>query len=285
VNFVIRDDDTCYFTRPEQLTRVYSPFWDRMPISLAVVPFHACTKSGNIPRKFWDGEDVFPVGENEALVAFLREQIERGRLSIMLHGYSHKIYENGYEFEVGDNLSEKVREGKEYLERLFGVQIISFVAPHNALSKKGLQAVVENGLNLAGYFLFRPSKGALSAWNVVAYLRRRLLRWRSGTWDYYPFVLRFRHHAELPVRTLMPSTRLEDLYRYFEIARRYNGVFCLATHYWEANEHPQMREVLWRFLDYVDRDAAVECRTADEILMRYTRGDAKRTVSSGRGLR
>ncbi len=276
MDFVIRDDDTCYFTQPGQLARIYDPFWDKIPVSLAVVPFQACIKSGNVPREFWDGDDIFPIGENRELVTFLKEQIERGRVSIMLHGYSHKIYEDGYEFEVGDNLSEKVGEGKEYLERLFGVKITAFVAPNNALSRKGLQAMVENGLNLAGYFLLRPSKGRPGPWHIMAYLRRRLPRWRSGTRDYYPFVLRFRYHAELPTRALMPSTRLEDLYRFIEIARRYDGVFCLATHYWEVNEHPQMRDVLWRFLDYVDRDPAVGCRTADEVLSGWSSRDSSR---------
>ena len=35
----IRDDDTCYFTAPETLERVYHDVWDRVPVCLATVPF------------------------------------------------------------------------------------------------------------------------------------------------------------------------------------------------------------------------------------------------------
>ena len=35
----LRDDDTCYFTAPDELSRVYSDVWDRIPVCLATVPF------------------------------------------------------------------------------------------------------------------------------------------------------------------------------------------------------------------------------------------------------
>jgi len=37
--FAIRDDDTSFFTRPEELEAVYRSLWGQIPISLAVVPF------------------------------------------------------------------------------------------------------------------------------------------------------------------------------------------------------------------------------------------------------
>ena len=37
--FAIRDDDTSFFTSPEELDSVYSNYWGKVPISLAVVPF------------------------------------------------------------------------------------------------------------------------------------------------------------------------------------------------------------------------------------------------------
>src|SRR6188474_3008591 len=61
----IRDDDTCFFTTPEALERVYGRYWDRIPISLAVVPVHASTRSKGIPPEHWEGEREFPLGENQ----------------------------------------------------------------------------------------------------------------------------------------------------------------------------------------------------------------------------
>jgi hypothetical protein len=52
MRFAIRDDDTNYFTQPEQLARVYGAVWEVCPVSLSVVPFQACTRSGAIPREY-----------------------------------------------------------------------------------------------------------------------------------------------------------------------------------------------------------------------------------------
>ena len=39
VRIAIRDDDTCFFTRPEELEAVYAPLGEWLPVSLAVTPF------------------------------------------------------------------------------------------------------------------------------------------------------------------------------------------------------------------------------------------------------
>lgn len=52
MKFAIRDDDTSFFTQPEQLLRVYEGIWDRAPVSLSVVPFHGRTPSGGIPPEY-----------------------------------------------------------------------------------------------------------------------------------------------------------------------------------------------------------------------------------------
>ena len=53
MKFAIRDDDTSFFTRPEQLLRVYQGIWDRAPVSLSVVPFHGRTHTEGIPAEYW----------------------------------------------------------------------------------------------------------------------------------------------------------------------------------------------------------------------------------------
>ena len=55
MKFAIRDDDTSFFTRPEQLLRVYEGIWDRVPVSLSVVPFHGRTHTEGIPVEYWSG--------------------------------------------------------------------------------------------------------------------------------------------------------------------------------------------------------------------------------------
>ena len=80
--FVLRDDDTNYFTTPERLERAYADLWDRVPVTLAVVPFHASTRSKAIPAEHWDGAREFPLHENGELVSYLRQQRAAGRVAI-----------------------------------------------------------------------------------------------------------------------------------------------------------------------------------------------------------
>ena len=47
MKLAIRDDDTCYFTEPSELERVYHDVWDRVPVCLATVPF-ASAKSYHV---------------------------------------------------------------------------------------------------------------------------------------------------------------------------------------------------------------------------------------------
>ena len=81
--FAICDDDTNYFTKPQDLIDNYDEVWSICPISLSVVPFHTCTKSGAIPKEYWSGDDVFLIGNNKELVRFLRGKIREDKVSIL----------------------------------------------------------------------------------------------------------------------------------------------------------------------------------------------------------
>ena len=45
----IRDDDTCYFTAPATLERVYHDVWDQVPVCLATVPCAIGYERAGIP--------------------------------------------------------------------------------------------------------------------------------------------------------------------------------------------------------------------------------------------
>ena len=62
----LRDDDTCYFTAPETLERVYHDVWDRMPVCLATVPFAIGYERTGIPREHWHSGEAFPLERNAA---------------------------------------------------------------------------------------------------------------------------------------------------------------------------------------------------------------------------
>lgn len=266
----LRDDDTCYFTRPETLERVYHDVWDRLPVCLATVPFAIGYERKGIPEAHWRSGEAFGLERNGALVPFLKEQLGRGRVTIALHGYTHEDYRDGFEFQSAPDPERRVRDGLAYLKGVLDAPISLFVPPHNALSKRGLDAVAGAGLNLLGSFLsFRPS---MRTWDTRTPANWwRVSRYRAATGRtkrdrfVYPFVLRYASHSEFGCHSLIPGTTVDELVAGFEEARRAGGHFCLATHYWEVDE--AMKSVLLRFLDHVERVPGVELGTAEALFV------------------
>lgn len=249
----LRDDDTSYFTEPDRLAAVYHDVWDRIPVGLAVIPQAAGFVDKAIPEKYWDAGRAFPLEENAPLVASLRALVKDGRVSISQHGYTHEDYTDGHEFQAAPDLESRLARGQAYLERVLDTRIRVFVPPHNALSKRGLQAIDAAGLNLLGSFLsFRPSmrpwdfQTPLNWWRIKQY-RDRMGRSKADRLV-YPHVLRYRKHGEFGCYGLIPGTTFDELKRGFDEARAAGGHFCVATHYWEVD--PTLKQVLVQLLDY-----------------------------------
>lgn len=265
---VLRDDDTSYFTQASDLEKAYKLIWNDVPVSLAVVPFEVGYPRKGIPVEHWHSRQAFPIAANTELVAFLKNKIEQRTVSILLHGYTHEDFRDGFEFEAAPDMDRRVREGRLYLEALLGVKISVFVPPHNALSKRGLATVSAEGLNILGSFLsFRPSLrpwevSTLPNWWRVQCFRHTTCRVRRDRLI-YPHVLRYRRHGEFGCHELIPETRLEQLIHGFEEARSFGGDFCLATHHWEIDL--SMGEVLSRFLNYTSRYSDVSFVAAEEL--------------------
>jgi predicted deacetylase len=264
----LRDDDACYFTSPETLERLYQDIWDRVPVCVATVPFAIGYERKGIPREHWHSGESFPLQRNAPLMALLQDAVARGRATIALHGYTHQDYPTGYEFQAAPDPERRISDGLSYLERALGRRPSIFVPPHNALSKRALAAVSAAGLNLLGSFLsFRPTMRAwdgrtLGNWWRVQRLRAATGRSRADRFV-YPHVLRYQRHAEFGCHSLIPTTTLEELVDGFEEARRLDGDFCLATHYWEVDA--RMKDVLLRFLDHASRTPGVRFVTAEAL--------------------
>jgi len=264
----LRDDDTSYFTDPAKLDAVYHDVWDRLPVCLAVVPHAMGFADQAIPERYWQANRAYPLDENAALVSRLRELTAAGRVTIAQHGFTHEEFPDGHEFQAAPDLELRLARGQSYLEHLIGTRIRVFVPPHNALSKRGLDAVSSAGLNLLGSFLsFRPSlrpwePRTLGNWWRVREYRTSTERGKADRMI-YPHVLRYRRHAEFGCHSLIPGTTLEELVTGFEEARAAGGHFCIATHYWEVD--PTLKDVLQRFLDHAARTPGVEFVAAERL--------------------
>jgi predicted deacetylase len=270
MHFCVRDDDTSAFTRPEDLEGIYGGGSHCGPVSLAVVPFHRAGTSKGVPERLRGRWSVHPLHENGPLVDYLRAGVAAGRFEIMLHGYYHDEPERAFEFVDGRNLVERVSDGRKYLQDLLETRIRMFVAPRNALGKTGLRALASEGLHLAGVTGVRAGWPLLSSrtWS----LWRQLRRWRANGGVGVPWVLDVRTHREVKGIPVTPAARFDLNQTIFEQAATVDGVFCLATHYWEVQAQsrhagmPGVREQLQYFFDRARSDPRVTWRSVGDVV-------------------
>jgi hypothetical protein len=270
LRFCIRDDDTNFFTQPEELERAYGRITQLGPVSLAVVPFCRTGTSKAVPARLRGRWSVHPLHENTALVDYLRDRVAAGRFEIMLHGYHHDEPHGRPEFVAGDDLDERVIAGRRYLEQLLATRVRVFVPPHNAIRRAGLRAVARAHLHLGGAAGVRGGWPLLAPQTWSAWWRLR--QWRQQGGVGVPWVLDFGDHREIGGNPVTPLATLERNQRAFDAAAEIDGVFCAATHYWELNvpsQHPgdpDVGEHLWRLIDRALKRAGTEWRSVGDTV-------------------
>jgi len=272
VKVALRDDDTSYFTEPTALERVYGEIWERAPICLATIPFAMGYRSPAVPQAYWNSGEAFALDRNPELVTYLRNLVSSRRATIALHGYTHEDFPDGWEFQAAPDPDRRIHDGLSYLRALLATDVSIFVPPHNALSKAGLAAVSGARLNLLGSFLsFHPSRRPFEIRTVPNWWRVQRFRARTArtTRDpmVYPYLLRYRRHAEFGCHSLVPSTEIDALVRGFEVARGAGGDFCLATHYWEIDG--RLRGMLLDFLQHVSKYPDVKFVRAEDLFTQH----------------
>lgn len=237
--FCVRDDDTSFFTSPDDLERAYGDLNRLGPISLAIIPFCRAGSSKGVPDTHRMRWSVHPLHENAPLVDYLRHRIRAGRFEAMLHGYHHDEPHGVAEFAPANGrlrkvtLRRKVADGRRYLEDVLGTQVRVFVPPHNAIGRQGLRAIAAEGLHLAGTAGIRAGWSLLSreTWGTW----RRLRSWRKTGGAGIPWILDLGDHREIPGVPITPASRLDRNAKMLESALARGGVFCAATHYWELD--------------------------------------------------
>src|SRR5580704_6602763 len=97
---ILRDDDTCAFTPPACLERLYRPYLERgMPVCLAVIPevrADVRMADGRLEGFLSAGSPleggVAPVAANRPLVDYVRGE---SGYHVVQHGCRHDLYEFG----------------------------------------------------------------------------------------------------------------------------------------------------------------------------------------------
>jgi hypothetical protein len=245
--FAIRDDDTSFFTSPEELDAVYAPYWGSIPISLATVPFSVSEHRGRRLSSDCFADTEMPLGQNRALVDWLRPKIMSSQVEILLHGFNHRyrkvdgcwIGEFGWKPE--SQLIQECTRGRAYLEALLDTAVRVFVPPSNTIGKAGIRAIREAGLNLSGV-MARGGDRPFALDYARAYAKR--WTWRLLRGDVYPFVLRYGGHSELRAHALTPAADAGRLMQSLEKCATLGAPYVLATHYWEFSDNAAMHVTL-----------------------------------------
>lgn len=164
----LRDDDTNFFTTLEELKNGYGEFWGKLPITLATIPFahgserkildydldddkfeklRMWQKNASV-EELTEFHKVFPIGDNKALIGALKNVIKDNKVEIAQHGVFHRYNERGAELYVDEMAYAAIRDGKEYLEKVFSAPVNTFIPPGNTIDEGCLKYVKNLNMNL-----------------------------------------------------------------------------------------------------------------------------------------
>jgi len=252
MKLVVRDDDTCGFTRVDELEKCYSGICNDVPVSLSVTPFRIPGNDRNLPPALAGNMGVFPLHENTELVDYLRTGVQQGQIDIAMHGYHHLRHNGLPEYFGGSDLEQKTAEGRVYLEELTGTRVLTFVPPNNSISLDALPSVVGAGMNI----IHIPSilgralrkKRIPAVHYLMGYLWHRTVRRHQ-----YPYILDFGDHREVAYHTAGPRSHRKNLFEELRYCHGQDGVFVLATHYHafdrQTMDGEPVRKLLFDLLD------------------------------------
>ena len=192
--FVIRDDDTSYYTTPSRLKRLYrDALGAGFKISLAVIPRITTdiTPSKYVASRGLRYTPIVPpdvrgkgekkdIAENGKLVKYLVSETKRGRIELILHGFEHARVNGLPEFSSRDVSQNKRRleEAVEIFERTFNWKPKVFVPPWELLSPEAADLIRERGLHICRRYPTFPDeylKSFLKGYYPVPFKRRPVI--------------------------------------------------------------------------------------------------------------
>jgi hypothetical protein len=237
MRLAIRDDDTCYFTRPEELDRVYSHF-PGIPVSLAVTPFALKCENLGDPARFRQAAPPMPLGENGELVRYLAARIAEGRNSVLCHGHTHEYLHRRAHWipecvwKSPLRLGTEAAQGRQYLEKLLDCRVDAYVPPGNAISRPGIAAVGETFPYILGTLpLRRAREFAIDGPARAAWRLRMADQLRLGGPRPSPY--RIGGVRMLACSSWTAIADWESICARMDLCHRLEGDFAIAVHYWE----------------------------------------------------
>lgn len=231
MKFVIRDDDLCFFSKPEHIAAIYQKVFDLgIPVSFSSIPFIRLPNDAWLPRPLPIESETgeFPISNNLDLVMYVKSN---PLIEITQHGCTHQTPGGVFEYAQTSSLFEETLRGKKELEQTFDKSVSVFVAPHDQFSSHGICAIEQAGLNVIrgkGIKNFLPRFLYIIALFKMAVHLLRFIGQSRTRLPAYPFVLNLGGHREaFGVRI---EAGYENLIRALHFAHVTGGNFILVNH-------------------------------------------------------
>jgi hypothetical protein len=175
MKIILRDDDTCFYTDPNELEQAFADIPD-VPISLSIIPFAAYEHRGTFPYKSKNKLSGYPdIALNQQLVSYLKEKLAAGKFSILLHAINHEyriLQSNEWETEMQylptEEILRGIASGKRHLEQIFDTSIKTFIGPSNDITTQCAIALEKLGLN-TNYVVCKKFNRCASIHNLLNY--------------------------------------------------------------------------------------------------------------------
>jgi hypothetical protein len=238
-NFIIRDDDLCFFTKPEHLLAIYAEvFAQNIPVSFSTIPFVTLPSDAWLPRPLPVTSDTgqYAVSNNKDLVEYIKSN---PLIEITLHGCTHQTIEGVFEYTQKKGLFEATLKGKQELEKAFAQPVSVFVAPHDQFSNHGILAIENAGLNILrgkGTKNFIPRISYIDAIvkTGLHWLRYAVAGISRSEMPAYPHLIDLGSHQE--AFGIRIESKRESLFAALRLAHKTRGNFILVNHMHEFDE-------------------------------------------------
>jgi hypothetical protein len=255
--FAIRDDDTSYFTKPEDLRNAYDFLDEDEPISLSIVPYTVTNHKQEVfPYGKIDKNGYYAISDNHQLCDYLRNGYSNKKIDILMHGITHEYKKPGNEWisemdSVTHSDSSRFSDALNFLNETFKCKINVFVAPNNDIGKIGIKFLEENNLDYSGIIKIKKDR-KFNFHYLNNYFYRWIYRYKKGIQCSKTF--NYGKHKEIAAFTL---SNFEKLKQSYNECKKNNWPFIVYTHYWDVNSNEETKNLLKEIYNYCKDDGAV----------------------------
>lgn len=288
----LRDDDTSFITKPEDLSNAYDCYWGVLPVTLATVPFSHGSQEviltvENRKDKFealyeWEinataeqltnYHSIHPIGENKELVEYLKPMVLSKKVEIAQHGVNHRYHQRGAEMLSDQQNFYTIRAGKEYLEKVFNTNVVTFIPPSNCVDRKVVQFLTKLDMHI---FV----SGSIYSNSII----ERLYNMCSDVSGLFERVIQGVKHETRPISrrcgtylfgspTFDKWRTVDEMYGYVMESIEKTDFSGLGTHYMIFKDLEYKKKYL-KLLDKLTQQSEIEFVTAEKyyelLIMRY----------------